>query len=200
MQFDLSKFPPPPKPFKKVENEAFMKLKIVEPVPMRGGEEENFVAEDEEEEEVVVKTTKLKPVVPGKKPTITGNKPVIPNKTALNVNRFSPATRAPLSQTLDDNDTPVKSKPVPGPKPPIPGPKPTADAELKKKKTPPVLKPKPDLSKKVPPVKPKPKALQSIASHSETASRTTEEDVEDNPFTRYLKAAVPQEDDRFHRR
>lgn len=67
------------------------------------------------------------------------------------------------------------------------------------KRAPPPLKPKPDLSrlgtkKTPPPVKPKPIVLQAVEPKPEL------DPDEDNPFSRYLQAAVPEEKDRFHRR
>lgn len=130
---------------------------------------------------------KPKPPIPsGSKPIVPAKKPEVAAKPVASLNK---------------------------PKPVVPSHKPVTLPVIKphevKKIPPPPVKPKPDALKKAPPpVKPKPIALESRpttdsitknSSFNSGVDASSQQD-DDNPFTRYLKAAVPQEKDRFHRR
>jgi hypothetical protein len=181
-QLNVSNFAPPPKPFRKQQEPDLSELEVKESSP-----------------ELVIPTTK--PEVLVDKSDVT-SKPLIPTKPAFNMNAFPPPPRAPAKSKYVQNTTEelfevIKLKHV-KPTPLVPAHKPQVDI---KKKIPPPVKPKPDLSKKVPPViNPKPSALKKTPPPLKPKPQVVEDGSDDNPFSKYLKTAVPEEDDRFHRR
>ncbi|ONH66057.1 Altered inheritance of mitochondria protein 3 [Cyberlindnera fabianii] len=203
--FDMNKFAPPPKPFRKPDQETSTPHKVTSPPP------------------TVVSPPPVRPkpevnLPPPVKPKPSAPPPVKPKPSGINIDVSSkpkPPTPGPKP-----NISPNTKKPTP---PPV-KPKPSFD-----KATPPPVKPKPSAlgGKAPPPVKPKPSGLSDkpsapskpaslsgfgnvvselkkaeskhdvVNQSKDTKIDEEEEDFEDNPFKRYLKAAVPSQDDRF---